>query len=76
MTGERSPERPADPGAYIGSAPELAADTIPGGLTDRDQRVAAHSTQGTGAGRPDERGQLPEEPGGHRDASGVPGEPG
>lgn len=77
-TGEdgAKPDWPLDAGAYIGHEPERATETIPGGLTDRDERVAAHSTQGTGVGRPDERGQAPEEPAGHRDASGVPGEPG
>jgi hypothetical protein len=34
-----------DPGAYIGHEPELAEETIPGGIGPDDQRVAAHSTQ-------------------------------
>ena len=34
-----------DPGAYIGQEPELASETIPGGVQPDDQRVAAHSTQ-------------------------------
>lgn len=34
-----------DPGAYIGRKPERATETIPGGITDADERVAAHSTQ-------------------------------
>ena len=34
-----------DPGAYIGSEPERATETIPGGLSKADERVAAHNTQ-------------------------------
>jgi hypothetical protein len=77
-TGEDgvAPEWPEDPGAYIGHEPERAAETIPGGLGPDDERVAATQTQGTGVGRPDERGELPREPEGHREADGIPGEPG
>jgi hypothetical protein len=63
--GDPAP-RPLDPGAYIGHEPELAAETIPGGVQDDDERVAAHSTQGTGSGRPEERGQPAGPPAGHR----------
>ena len=49
-----------DPGAYIGSQPERATETIPGGLGPKDQRVAANATQ-PGADTGDR------EPGGHRD---------
>lgn len=55
MTAERSPERddgPLDPGAYIGSEPEGEAETIPGGVTSQDERVAAYQS----------RPGLPEEP--------------
>jgi hypothetical protein len=34
-----------DPGAYIGHEPELAAETIPGGVRPDDERVAANSSQ-------------------------------
>lgn len=34
-----------DPGAYVGRLPERQAETIPGGISDADERVAAHSTQ-------------------------------
>lgn len=34
-----------DPGAYVGREPERQAATIPGGVSPKDQRVAAHSTQ-------------------------------
>jgi len=37
--------RPADPGAYVGNRPERQAETIPGGVGDDDERIAAHSTQ-------------------------------
>jgi len=80
--GRRPAGEPAhrqDPGAYIGHEPERATETIPGGVRPRDERVAAVATQGTGAGRPDERGQPVEEPRGHRfgdapsDDEGAPG---
>jgi hypothetical protein len=34
-----------DPGSYIGRMPERATETIPGGISKADERVAAHSTQ-------------------------------
>jgi hypothetical protein len=37
--------KPRDPGAYIGIEPELASETIPGGVRPDDERVAAHSSQ-------------------------------
>jgi hypothetical protein len=73
MTDER---KPLDPGAYIGREPELASETIPGGVQPEDDRVSGHQSQGTGVGRPDERGEPPREPEGHRQVDGVPGEPG
>jgi hypothetical protein len=66
----KRPDWPQDAGAYIGHEPERAADHLPEPLGDDDQRVAAHSTQGTGVGRPDERGQPERDPGGH--AEGAP----
>jgi hypothetical protein len=36
---------PADPGAYVSNRPERQAETIPGGITEDDERIAAHSTQ-------------------------------
>jgi hypothetical protein len=51
----------ADAGTYIGRLPEHAADTIPGGLTRKDERVSAVDTQ-TGAKSPE-----PETPEGHRE---------
>ncbi len=61
----RTPEWPLDPGAYHGHEPELAADSLPEPLSEADQRVAAHSTQATGVGRPDVRGEPEREPAGH-----------
>ncbi|HET7725711.1 MAG TPA: hypothetical protein VFK54_00150 [Candidatus Limnocylindrales bacterium] len=60
-----------DPGAYIGREPERATETIPGGVGPGDERVAAVATQGTGVGRPDERGQPADEPSGHRFGDSV-----
>ena len=34
-----------DAGAFIGSEPELASDTLPGGVQPADERVAANATQ-------------------------------
>jgi hypothetical protein len=34
-----------DPGAYIGNEPEREAETIPGGVTSRDERVAAYDSR-------------------------------
>jgi hypothetical protein len=65
------PDWPLDAGAYIGHEPELAADRLPEGLTAADERVAAHSTQSTGVGRPDERGQPAAAPGGHAEGDTV-----
>lgn len=59
-------EKPASPGAYIGHEPELAAETIPGGVAPRDERVAGTATQSTGVGAPETRPVDPEEPRGHR----------
>lgn len=61
------PDWPMDAGAYIGHEPELAADHLPEPLGRDDERVAAHSTQSTGVGRPDERGQPSDPPSGHRE---------
>ena len=36
---------PHDAGAYVGNRPEREAETIPGGIRDDDERIAAYSTQ-------------------------------
>jgi hypothetical protein len=64
MTAEddRKNDTDLDPGAYVGRLPERQGETIPGGLTDADERVAAHSTQsGPGGGDP--------QPDGHREGT-------
>jgi hypothetical protein len=60
-----------DAGAYIGHEPELAAETIPGGIQPGDERIAAGATQSTG---PANRGANPDDgwspwPKGHREGA-------
>jgi hypothetical protein len=50
-----------DPGAFVGNRPERQAETIPGGIGPKDERIAAHSTQ---PGTP----SADETPTGHREA--------
>lgn len=68
----REPEQDQelDGGAYIGNRPELASDTIPGGVNEDDERVSALDTQSSGEGKEDDRvqGRNDEWPRGHRDA--------
>jgi hypothetical protein len=52
-----------DGGAFIGNRPELASETIPGGVDEDDERVAGADTQSSGA-----QGGDDEWPRGHRDA--------
>jgi hypothetical protein len=42
---DRDRDADPDPGSYIGRMPERAAESIPGGVSPKDERVAAHSTQ-------------------------------
>jgi hypothetical protein len=61
---DRDRDADLDPGAYIGREPERATETIPGGISRKDERVAAHSTQPSptrGDTRPD----------GHREGGSV-----
>lgn len=61
-----------DPGTYIGHEPEFAADSIPGGVQRKDERIGAAATQSTG---PANRGDVPPEevgwPEGHRELNDV-----
>jgi hypothetical protein len=50
VTSEREP---LDPGAYIGNEPEREAETIPGGVTAKDERVAASASRPGVEGEPD-----------------------
>jgi hypothetical protein len=67
--GDRQRDEPAQEG-YIGNRPERAAETIPGGVQPDDERVAAHDTQSSGAGKREDRvqGRDDEWPAGHREA--------
>jgi hypothetical protein len=51
-----------DPGAFVGNRPEREAKTIPGGISRKDERIAANSTQ---------TGPISEEstPEGHREGT-------
>jgi hypothetical protein len=49
--GDRQPD--LDAGAYIGRQPELASETIPGGVLADDERVSAGDSQAGTAGEPD-----------------------
>ncbi|HEV8516793.1 MAG TPA: hypothetical protein VGQ47_04030 [Candidatus Limnocylindrales bacterium] len=65
--GEEGGEPRADPGAYVGHEPEWAADTIPGGVGPKDERVAASATRSSGEGAAAHRVERREEPSGHRE---------
>ena len=56
-------DEPAEPdaGAYIGRLPERESETIPGGLSRKDERVAGVASQ-SGPRSPE-----PETPSGHRE---------
>ena len=45
-------DRGLDPGAYIGQEPELASETIPGGVQPEDDRVAFNASQRAVEGEP------------------------
>ena len=63
-TAHRDRQGDLDPGAYVGRLPERQAETIPGGISDADERIAANSTQaGPTAEDP--------EPDGHREGPPV-----
>lgn len=69
-------EQPLDGGAYIGNRAELAEETIPGGVSEEDERVAAYGSRSSGAGGESDRaeGRGDESPSGHRD--GMEGDAG
>jgi hypothetical protein len=59
-------ENPTDAGAYIGHEPELARETIPGGVQRGDVRIAGVATRSSGVGD-DARARMGIDPaGGHR----------
>jgi len=45
MARKAGRDKQADPGAFIGRLPEREAETIPGGIGPKDQRVSAVGTQ-------------------------------
>lgn len=61
---------PTDAGGYIGHEPELARETIPGGVQPGDVRVSGVATQPTGAGA-GPRAEADDTPGGHRQGGRV-----
>ncbi len=67
----RQGERPDDAGGYIGREPELAAETIPGGVQAGDERVGGTATQSSGTGGAANRVQRDDQPEGHREADHV-----
>ena len=64
--------QPDDAGGYIGREPELARETIPGGVQHGDVRVSAVATQPTGAGaRAATDADTADAPAGHRQGDRV-----
>jgi hypothetical protein len=61
---DRDRDADTDPGSYIGRMPERASQSIPGGMSPDDERVATQSTQSSPTAG-DRR------PGGHREGSPV-----
>jgi len=51
--------------------PELAAETIPGGVQAGDERVGGTATQSSGTGGAANRVQRDDQPEGHREADHV-----
>ena len=68
MTDERRPDdrEEADPGAFLGTGGEWAADSIPDGPQPGDERVAGTATQSSGVGALDRHVQGDDAPSGHR----------
>ena len=60
QSSESPTDEDLDPGAFVGNRPERQAETIPGGIGPKDERIAANSTQ-SGATSHDEA------PAGHRE---------
>ena len=60
-----SDQKPRDAGAYVGREPELAEETIPGGVTDKDERVAGWASRSSGPGEASADGSE-RPPEGHR----------
>ena len=74
MNADNDQRREPEGGSTIGNRPEFAAETIPGGVRDDDERVAANSTQSSGEGKASDRvqGRDDETPTGHREGDTGP----
>ena len=59
---DRDADRTLDPGAYIGSEPELASERIPGGVQPEDERVAFNASQHGVKGEADDEAIDPPDP--------------
>ena len=57
MGREDEQKQQPDGGAYIGNRPEFAEETIPGGVREGDERVAANDSESSGEGKASERVQ-------------------
>lgn len=62
---DRKAKETVDPGAFIGRKPERVEETIPGGLSRKDERASAVATR-SGPSNPEE-----ERPEGHREGQPV-----
>ena len=69
MTDEERRDSDADPGAFIGTGQEWAADTIPDGPQPGDERVAGEATQSSGEGAAERRLEDEVPPEGHREGA-------
>jgi hypothetical protein len=66
-------EQPTDPGGYIGHEPELALETIPGGVQRGDVRISGVATQPAPRGQEHATGDRA--PQGHHEGSNEPASP-
>jgi hypothetical protein len=57
-----------DPGAFVGRMPERQAETIPGGVSRKDERISAVASQ-TGDAPPDPG--VANTPAGHREGTNA-----
>ena len=67
MRDRRQTPRKRDAGAYIGRLPERAAESIPGGIGSKDERVAGVATQPAPVRGPHPGAEQGTPPAGHRE---------
>jgi hypothetical protein len=65
-TAEATRREGLDPGAFVGRLPERQAETIPGGVSRKDERISAVASQ-VGEASPDPGATDP--PSGHREGT-------